>query len=87
MSAVIIDKPVVMAVVSDPLASGLVESLTRPGGDMTGLSMMLFRENLLGFPIYELGLYCLIVAAILTLWSMIVYLRSAWPELKGSIDI
>ena len=32
--------PVVMAAVSDPLASGLVESLARPGGDMTGLSMM-----------------------------------------------
>jgi putative ABC transport system substrate-binding protein len=32
--------PVVMAVVSDPLASGLVESLARPGGVMTGLSMM-----------------------------------------------
>jgi ABC-type uncharacterized transport system substrate-binding protein len=32
--------PVVMAVVSDPLASGLVESLARPGGDVTGLSMM-----------------------------------------------
>ena len=32
--------PVVMAVVSDPLVSGLVESLARPGGNMTGLSMM-----------------------------------------------
>jgi putative ABC transport system substrate-binding protein len=31
--------PVVMAVVSDPLASGLVQSLDRPGGDMTGLSL------------------------------------------------
>jgi putative ABC transport system substrate-binding protein len=29
-----------MAVVSDPLVSGLVESLDRPGGNMTGLSMM-----------------------------------------------
>ena len=50
---------------------------------MTGLSMMLFRENLFGLPIYELGLYCLIVAAILTLWSMVLYLRAAWPELRG----
>jgi CDP-diacylglycerol--glycerol-3-phosphate 3-phosphatidyltransferase len=59
----------------------------KTGFQMTGLSMMLFRENLLGFPIYELGLYCLIVAAILTLWSAVVYLRAAWPELKGSVDI
>lgn len=50
---------------------------------MTGLSMMLFRENLFGLPIYELGLYCLIIAAVLTLWSMIVYLRAAWPDLRG----
>jgi CDP-diacylglycerol--glycerol-3-phosphate 3-phosphatidyltransferase len=54
---------------------------------MTGLSMMLFRENLFGLRIYELGLYCLIAAAVLTLWSMVVYLKAAWPELKGSIDI
>jgi len=59
----------------------------KTGFQMTGLSMMLFRENLLGFPIYELGLYCLIVAAVLTLWSAVVYLRAAWPELKGSVDI
>ena len=32
--------PVVMIAVNDPLASGLVESLARPGGDMTGLSTM-----------------------------------------------
>jgi CDP-diacylglycerol--glycerol-3-phosphate 3-phosphatidyltransferase len=50
---------------------------------MTGLSMMLFRENLFGLPIYELGLYLLIAAAILTLWSMVVYLRAAWPDLRG----
>lgn len=54
---------------------------------MTGLSMMLFRENLFRLPIYELGLYCLIAAAILTLWSMVVYLRAAWPDLKGAVDI
>lgn len=32
--------PIVMAVVGDPLASGLVQSLSRPGGVTTGLSMM-----------------------------------------------
>lgn len=55
----------------------------KTGFQMTGLSMMLFRENLWGLPIYELGLYCLIVAAILTLWSMVIYVRIAWPDLKG----
>ncbi len=32
--------PIVMAVVVDPVATGLVASLARPGGNVTGLSMM-----------------------------------------------
>jgi putative ABC transport system substrate-binding protein len=32
--------PVIMAPVSDPIASGLVQSLARPGGNLTGLSMI-----------------------------------------------
>ena len=33
--------PIIMAVVSDPLGSGLVMSLARPGGNITGLSLMM----------------------------------------------
>jgi CDP-diacylglycerol---glycerol-3-phosphate 3-phosphatidyltransferase len=51
---------------------------------ITGLSMMLFQHNLLGIPIYKLGLLLTAVAAVLTLWSMILYLRLAWPELRDS---
>jgi putative ABC transport system substrate-binding protein len=32
--------PIVMALVLDPVGSGLVKSLARPGGNVTGLSMM-----------------------------------------------
>src|SRR5207247_6648870 len=32
--------PIVMAAAGDPVASGLVESLARPGGNITGLSQM-----------------------------------------------
>jgi len=33
--------PIVMAIVADPVGSGLVDSLARPGGNVTGLSMMI----------------------------------------------
>src|ERR1700736_1922519 len=49
-----------------------------------GLSFLLFRQNLLGIPIYKLGLLLTAVAVVLTLWSMVAYLRLAWPELRGS---
>ena len=49
---------------------------------IVGLSMMLFREDLLGLPIYTIGLVLTVAAAVLTLWSMGVYLRAAWPELS-----
>lgn len=54
----------------------------KTGFQMTGLSMMLFRSDVWFIPAFELGLFCLVAAAALTLWSMIVYLRSAWPALS-----
>jgi CDP-diacylglycerol--glycerol-3-phosphate 3-phosphatidyltransferase len=52
-----------------------------------GLSMMLFRHDLLGIPIYKLGLVLTAIATVLTLWSMILYLRLAWPELRDSSSL
>jgi CDP-diacylglycerol--glycerol-3-phosphate 3-phosphatidyltransferase len=51
---------------------------------ITGLSMMLFHHNLFGIAIYKLGVVLTAIAAVLTLWSMILYLRLAWPELRDS---
>ena len=51
---------------------------------IVGLSLMLFRWNLLGLPMYDMGLVCTMVAAALTVWSAIEYLRAAWPELRGA---
>jgi len=48
---------------------------------MTALIMLLYREPLLGLPIYEMGFIFLYIAAILTLWSMFIYLRAAMPAL------
>jgi phosphatidylglycerophosphate synthase len=46
-----------------------------------GLSMMLYRYDLLGLPIFTIGAVLTVVAAALTLISMASYLRAAWPEL------
>ena len=54
---------------------------------IVGLSFLLFRRSIFGLPVYELGLFMTAVAVVLTLWSMIAYLRLAWPELKGSASI
>jgi len=52
---------------------------------MFGIGFMLYQEPSFGLPIYEIGGALLIAAAGLTLWSMVDYLRSAWPVMRGGI--
>jgi CDP-diacylglycerol--glycerol-3-phosphate 3-phosphatidyltransferase len=47
-----------------------------------GLSMMLYRWDILGIPMFALGAVFTVMAAVLTLVSMIAYLRAAGPELR-----
>ncbi len=54
---------------------------------IVGLSLLLYRHDLFGIPIYRLGLVLTGIAALLTLWSMFLYLRLAWPELRGSAKL
>ena len=49
---------------------------------MVGLSLMVYRSDLFGLPMYRIGVVLLVAAAVLTLWSMIEYLKIAWPELR-----
>jgi CDP-diacylglycerol--glycerol-3-phosphate 3-phosphatidyltransferase len=49
---------------------------------MTGLSMMMFRSDVFGLPVYDIGVALLVIAGVLTLWSMVSYLRAAWPDLR-----
>jgi CDP-diacylglycerol--glycerol-3-phosphate 3-phosphatidyltransferase len=49
---------------------------------MTGLSLMMFRQDVFGLPMYQIGTVLLVIAAALTLWSMVAYLQAAWPELR-----
>jgi len=54
---------------------------------IVGLSMLLYRQDMFAIPTYKLGLVLTGVAAVLTLWSMVQYLRVAWPELRGSAQL
>jgi CDP-diacylglycerol--glycerol-3-phosphate 3-phosphatidyltransferase len=48
---------------------------------ITALIMMLYHDRLLFIPMYEAGYVFLLIAAVLTLWSMARYLMAAWPIL------
>ena len=48
---------------------------------MVGLSLLLFRQDLLGLSTYRFGAWLLAIAAVLTLVSMFAYLRAAAPVL------
>lgn len=47
-----------------------------------GIAALLYREDLMGLPVYQTGLGLSALAAVLTLWSMVLYLRAAWPDLS-----
>jgi CDP-diacylglycerol--glycerol-3-phosphate 3-phosphatidyltransferase len=50
---------------------------------MTAIPFMLYRQDLGPFPVVRIGELLLYVAALLTLWSMFIYLRAAWPTLSS----
>jgi CDP-diacylglycerol--glycerol-3-phosphate 3-phosphatidyltransferase/cardiolipin synthase len=50
---------------------------------MVAISLLIYRDDLAGLPVYMIGLVLLYIAVALTLWSMTLYLRAAWPSLRG----
>jgi len=54
---------------------------------MIGVGCMLFTRDLIGIPVYEIGLALLIIAAGVTLWSMVGYVRAAWPRISDSEQV
>ncbi|HFE37875.1 MAG TPA: CDP-diacylglycerol--glycerol-3-phosphate 3-phosphatidyltransferase [Gammaproteobacteria bacterium] len=49
---------------------------------MIAILMLLYQEPFKEFLVYEAGLVLLYVAAALTIWSMTIYLKAAWPTFK-----
>jgi CDP-diacylglycerol--glycerol-3-phosphate 3-phosphatidyltransferase/cardiolipin synthase len=49
---------------------------------MFGIAFMVYQRDLFGVEIYDVGYWLLLVAAAMTLWSMVIYLRAAWPSMQ-----
>jgi CDP-diacylglycerol--glycerol-3-phosphate 3-phosphatidyltransferase len=47
---------------------------------MVSIFLLLFQDDLWGLPLTTIGYVLLYLAALLTLWSMLVYLKAAWPN-------
>lgn len=53
----------------------------KTSAQMVALILLLYRKPIWDFPTVETGFILLYVAAILTLWSMVIYLRASLPAM------
>ena len=59
---------------------GKIKTITQ----MVAILLLLYRMPIGLFPTHDVGLILLYIAAVLTLWSMLVYMRAAWPLIAGN---
>ena len=59
---------------------GKIKTITQ----MVAILLLLYRMPNGLFPTHDVGLILLYSAAALTLWSMLVYMRAAWPLIAGN---
>lgn len=50
---------------------------------MVAIPCLLHREDWFGLPAQLIGQVLIVVAALLTVWSMFYYLRKAWPDIQA----
>ncbi|WP_297365280.1 CDP-diacylglycerol--glycerol-3-phosphate 3-phosphatidyltransferase [Acidiferrobacter sp.] len=58
----------------------------KTGAQMAAIFLLLYERPIIGIPAFRAGELLLYIAALLTLWSMGVYLKAAWPELTRGED-
>lgn len=54
----------------------------KTSAQMTAIALLLYGKDVASFPVKTSGYLLLYLAAILTLWSMINYLRAAWTVIR-----
>ena len=92
LSAVIVGREITISALREWMAQMGAHGLVKVAGlgklktivQMVAISCVLFREDLLGLPIFHIGEWLLAVAAALTLWSGGDYMRAAWPTMRKS---
>ncbi len=52
---------------------------------MFGIAFMVYEQDLFGIETYNVGYVLLLISAGMTLWSMIDYLRAAWPSIQKNV--
>ena len=90
LAAVIVGREITISALREWMAQMGAHGLVKVAGlgkiktifQMVALSCLLFQENLFGLPIFLIGQVLLTLAAALTLWSGIDYLRAAWPNMQ-----
>ena len=50
---------------------------------MFGIAFMVYKVPMFGVDMYTAGFGLLVIAAALTIWSMIIYLKAAWPYIAA----
>ena len=53
---------------------------------LVSIPMLLWGRPWLGLDLLHLGQWLVLIAALLTIWSMFYYLNQAWPYLRGAMD-
>ncbi|MFK8029026.1 MAG: CDP-diacylglycerol--glycerol-3-phosphate 3-phosphatidyltransferase [Gammaproteobacteria bacterium] len=93
-AAVIIGREITISALREWMAEGGNRSVVAVGpvgkiktvAQIVALAWMLWEVPTWGIPIYWLGMAALFVAAVLTLISMAIYLKSAMPHFTTDID-
>ena len=90
LAAIIVGREVTISALREWMAQMGAHGLVKVAGlgkiktifQMVALSFLLLQEDLFGIPIFLIGQVLLTIAAALTLWSGIDYLKAAWPSMQ-----
>ena len=90
LAAIIVGREIAISALREWMAQMGAHGLVKVAGlgkiktifQMVALGCLLYQNDLFGLPIFLIGQSLLTVAAALTLWSGVDYMRAAWPRMS-----